>query len=83
MWGKNQQLQQLEVSCWSSWLEKVKNDGNKISSAFLAVNHQQEGEEEEELVVDSPAVLWVVPALGEASLPLRRGVAASRDLDVL
>lgn len=37
---KNHHLQELEVSRWSSWFE---NDGNKISSAFLPVNHQQEG----------------------------------------
>lgn len=48
----------------------MENDGNKISSAFLPVNQQ------EELVVDVPAVHgscgWCQP-LVTVSLPLRRG----------
>ncbi|RLV90116.1 hypothetical protein DV515_00014544 [Chloebia gouldiae] len=40
---ENQELQELEVTRWSSWFEKVKNVGNKIPSAFLPVNQQKGG----------------------------------------
>lgn len=41
--GKNQELQEFGVTCWSSWFEEVKNGGKKISSAFLPVNQQKRG----------------------------------------
>lgn len=41
---KNPELQGFGgVTCWFSWFEKLKNGGNKISSAFLSVNQHKMG----------------------------------------
>lgn len=83
---KNQDLQDLEVTCWSSWFEKVKNDGNKISSAFLPLDQQKGGRGRRAGCRQSCCAwqLWVVPALGDGvSASEKGGLAASRTLGVL
>lgn len=68
--GKNQELQEFGVTCWSSWLEEVKNGGNKIS-AFSACESARKGKRKKSWLGT------VLPAVRGSSGRCQRSVTAS------